>query len=170
MVTFNCEVCNATVPKKQTEKHYYRCPNAYYTCIDCNTTFDDGYSYQQHTVCITEDEKYQGKLFKGKNKKNGDANQNKQPVTKTKEEPKKTKEESGKTKEESSKKSKSKEESSKKSKSKDEISKDNELNKLLTKGDSLYKIIKTLDDNKNLKKKLLKSLIVDTNGELKLTI
>lgn len=66
MVTFNCEVCNATVPKKNTEKHYYRCPNAYYTCIDCSKTFDDGYSYQQHTSCISEDEKYQKALYKGK--------------------------------------------------------------------------------------------------------
>ncbi|SCU77440.1 LAMI_0A01156g1_1 [Lachancea mirantina] len=66
MVTFNCEVCNDTVPKKNTEKHYYRCPNAYYTCIDCNTTFDDGVGYKKHTQCISEDEKYQKALYKGK--------------------------------------------------------------------------------------------------------
>ena len=69
MVTFNCEVCNATVPKKNTEKHYYRCPNAYYTCIDCSKTFEDGVSYKQHISCISEDEKYQKALYKGGNKK-----------------------------------------------------------------------------------------------------
>lgn len=65
MVTFNCEVCNATVPKKNSEKHYYKCPDAYYTCIDCSKTFEDGVSYKQHTQCLTEDEKYQGALYKG---------------------------------------------------------------------------------------------------------
>ncbi|EJS44493.1 YCR087C-A [Saccharomyces arboricola H-6] len=68
MVTFNCEVCNDTVPKKNTEKHYYRCPEAYYTCIDCSKTFDDGVSYKSHTSCISEDEKYQKALYKGKKK------------------------------------------------------------------------------------------------------
>lgn len=168
MVTFNCEVCNGTVPKKQTEKHYYKCPNAYYTCIDCNKTFDDGYSYQQHTVCITEDEKYQGKLFKGKNKKNGDTKKN-GDIKQNKEEIIKAEPEKGKSKEES-KKSQSKEGKDGKSTSKEEKPKENELNTLLTKGDSLYKIIKKLDDNKNLKKKLLKSLVVDTNGELKIIL
>lgn len=68
MVTFNCEVCNDTVPKKNSDKHYNRCPQAYYTCIDCYKTFDDGFSHKKHNQCITEDEKYQKSLFKGKKK------------------------------------------------------------------------------------------------------
>lgn len=73
MVTFNCEVCNDTVPKKNTEKHYYRCPNAYYTCIDCSKTFEDGVSYKNHTSCISEDEKYQKALYKGNKKAEAEA-------------------------------------------------------------------------------------------------
>lgn len=136
MVTFNCEVCNATVPKKNTEKHYYRCPNAYYTCIDCSKTFEDGVSYKQHTSCISEDEKYQKALYKGTNgkgKNKQQAGKIEKPVSK-KVEPKKVEE-----------------------KKKDEIK--------LNKGDSLYSILKTLKD-KDAKKKFLKSLIVDDEGRL----
>lgn len=71
MVTFNCEVCNETVPKKQTEKHFYKCRDAYYTCIDCNKCFDDYDGlYKKHTQCISEDQKYMGKLYQDKSKKN----------------------------------------------------------------------------------------------------
>lgn len=76
MVTFNCEVCNETVPKKQTEKHFYKCRDAYYTCIDCNKCFDDYDGlYKKHTQCISEDQKYMGKLFKEKGKKNNQQEQ-----------------------------------------------------------------------------------------------
>ncbi|CCE65777.1 hypothetical protein TPHA_0M02030 [Tetrapisispora phaffii CBS 4417] len=128
MVTFNCEVCNDTVPKKNTEKHYYRCPNAYYTCIDCSTTFDDGYSYQKHTECITEDEKYQKALYQGK-KKGGKKTEVKKAEAK-KPEAKKTE--------------------AKKPEAKPKFT--------LTKGESLYKIMKTLKDKdakKELLKRLI---------------
>ena len=139
MVTFNCEVCNATVPKKNTEKHYYRCPNAYYTCIDCSKTFEDGVSYKQHTSCISEDEKYQKALYKGSNgkAKNKQAGKVEKPAPK-KAEVKKT-------------------EPKKAAPKKDHIK--------LNKGDTLYSILKTLKD-KDAKKKFLKSLVVDDEGRL----
>ncbi|CAL9727966.1 hypothetical protein MOUN0_B04500 [Monosporozyma unispora] len=136
MVTFNCEVCNATVPKKGTEKHYYRCPNAYYTCIDCSTTFDDGYSYQQHTECISEDEKYQKGLYKGKKKAKTNNNNNIEPPkkieqTKKKMDPPK----------------------------KVEASKKKVEKRYFKDGESLYNCLKSIK-NKDEKKKLLKSIIL----------
>ncbi|QLG73522.1 hypothetical protein HG535_0F00320 [Zygotorulaspora mrakii] len=141
MVTFNCEVCNATVPKKNTEKHYYRCPDAYYTCIDCSKTFEDGVSYKQHTQCISEDQKYQKSLYKGKKPKQKEQ----APVKKVEE-----KEKTGKPTVES-KVSKS---DSKKS-----------TFPAMKSGESLYKILKTVKD-KDTKKKLLKSLVVSEQGSL----
>ncbi|GMM59178.1 hypothetical protein DAKH74_057950 [Maudiozyma humilis] len=146
MVTFNCEVCNATVPKKGTEKHYYRCPNAYYTCIDCSKTFEDGVSYKQHTSCISEDEKYQKALYKGNAKAKG-----KQKAVKP-----------GQKKEEKKPEEKKPEEK-KEAKKSDKVAKPQ--NKTLTPGANLYKILKGIKD-KDAKKKLLKSLVVDAEGRL----
>lgn len=143
MVTFNCEVCNDTVPKKNTEKHYYRCPDAYYTCIDCSVTFEDGVSYKKHTECITEDEKYQKALYKGKKKQTTNdatpSNNNNNKVKKNNVKKEKVVEEK-------------KNVSTKKKYQFD-------------KGDNLYKILKKIDD-KGKKKDLLKSLIVDNEGRL----
>ncbi|CCH61598.1 hypothetical protein TBLA_0F00540 [Henningerozyma blattae CBS 6284] len=145
MVTFNCEVCNATVPKKNTEKHYYRCPNAYYTCIDCSKTFDDGYSYQKHTECITEDEKYQKGLYKG----NGKVKKAKGKVTKPEAKPEAT----------------PKEKLEENPKEKTVVTA--KETPVLKKGENLYKILKNIKD-KDAKKKLLKSLIVNSDGNLTL--
>lgn len=141
MVTFNCEVCNATVPKKNTEKHYYRCPDAYYTCIDCSKTFGDGVSYKQHTTCITEDEKYQKALYKGNGKKQKQQQKQQQvklasPVVS---EPKK-------------------EETTK-------IVKKKKNNVELKSGQNLYKVLKNIKD-KDTRKTFLKSLVVDSNGHV----
>lgn len=141
MVTFNCEVCNDTVPKKNTEKHYYRCPDAYYTCIDCSKTFDDGVSYKQHTQCISEDEKYQGALYKGKKKQQ----QQQQQQQKQKQQPQKPV------------KKEDKKEDKKPAKKEEKIG--------LKKGDNLYKILKNYK-SKYEKKKFLKSLVVDADGRL----
>ncbi|CAI5755486.1 unnamed protein product [Candida verbasci] len=65
MVSFSCEVCNDTVIKKKLNQHAQRCHGAYFTCIDCSTTFH-GNDHNNHTQCITEDEKYQKKLYKPK--------------------------------------------------------------------------------------------------------
>ncbi|CCK72056.1 uncharacterized protein KNAG_0I02710 [Huiozyma naganishii CBS 8797] len=136
MVTFNCEVCNDTVPKKNTEKHYYRCPQAYFTCIDCSKTFEDGVSYKKHTVCISEDEKYQKALYKGgkKNKSKQDAPQKaatKQPAAPVE----------------------------KLTPAKIEKPKKQLKNNHLKDGESLYQCLKSFKD-KDEKKKFLKSLVL----------
>lgn len=60
--------------KKKLDQHRQRCRDAYFTCIDCSTTFN-GTDYRQHTQCITEDEKYQKALYRPKGKKaNGNEN------------------------------------------------------------------------------------------------
>ncbi|KOH00733.1 uncharacterized protein DI49_0828 [Saccharomyces eubayanus] len=146
MVTFNCEVCNDTVPKKNTEKHYYRCPQAYYTCIDCSKTFDDGVSYKNHTSCISEDEKYQKALYKGKKKPKQPAAASAAPAKKVETPVAKKAEKPAANKVEKPKKA----------------SNGIELNK----GESLYKILKTVKD-KDAKKAFLKSLVVGSNGEIK---
>ncbi|RPA84948.1 hypothetical protein BJ508DRAFT_412372 [Ascobolus immersus RN42] len=74
MVTFNCEVCNDTVIKKKLDQHKGQCWGATFTCIDCNTTFQ-GTDYRAHTSCITEAQKYQGKLYRPEKPKGG-RNQN----------------------------------------------------------------------------------------------
>lgn len=68
MVSFSCEACNDTVIKKKLEQHRQRCPGAYFTCIDCSTTFN-GTDYRQHTSCISEAEKYEKGMYKGKKTK-----------------------------------------------------------------------------------------------------
>ncbi|AJQ33444.1 BAD_collapsed_G0006380.mRNA.1.CDS.1 [Saccharomyces cerevisiae] len=145
MVTFNCEVCNDTVPKKNTEKHYYRCPNAYYTCIDCSKTFEDGVSYKNHTSCISEDEKYQKALYKG-NKKQKQKQQQKQQQQQPVATPAKKVEKPV----------------IKKAEKVEKTSNGIELHK----GKSLYKILKTMKD-KGAKKTFLKSLVVDSEGQIR---
>ncbi|PRP79246.1 hypothetical protein PROFUN_13039 [Planoprotostelium fungivorum] len=65
MVTFSCEGCSNTFTKPKAGKHieYGRCSNAPLTCIDCLTTFHNG-DHSTHNTCITEAQKYQGKLYK----------------------------------------------------------------------------------------------------------
>ncbi|CAM9449539.1 unnamed protein product [Laminaria digitata] len=64
MVYFVCESCNETLKKAQVERHLYSCKNCWgVTCVDCNFTFE-GESFRAHTSCVSEDQKYQGALFK----------------------------------------------------------------------------------------------------------
>lgn len=71
MVSFICNACGQTVRKTQVEKHYLNdCRSCdVLSCIDCGKDFQ-GDEYAGHTSCITEAEKYQGKLFKPKDKQN----------------------------------------------------------------------------------------------------
>lgn len=152
MVTFNCEVCNETVPKRQTEKHFYKCRDAYYTCIDCNKCFDDYDGlYKKHTQCISEEQKYMGKLYQDKNKKNN-----------KKDTPSKPKEEINTKKPEVVNEIAKKEKTA--SKNDDDFVRD-----LLKPGDNLYKILKTLEKSKDAKldkKQLLKKIVVSKDGKL----
>lgn len=165
MVTFNCEVCNDTVPKKNTEKHYYRCPDAYYTCIDCNKTFDDGISYKKHTQCISEDEKYQKGLYKGKKQGQG-----KQDMKGKQGQPGKEKQGQQENKQQENKKQENKQEQQSgkdatKSKLEGKAQSVATGSVVLKKGASLYKILKTVK-NKDEKKNLLKKLVVNNEGHL----
>ncbi|RKO97483.1 hypothetical protein CAUPRSCDRAFT_3733, partial [Caulochytrium protostelioides] len=67
MVSFSCEQCQDTVKKPKVQQHAGRCRGAQFTCVDCSVTFDE-WSVRSHTSCMTEDQKYQGKLWKGNQK------------------------------------------------------------------------------------------------------
>ncbi|SCU92614.1 LAME_0F00738g1_1 [Lachancea meyersii CBS 8951] len=164
MVTFNCEVCNDTVPKKNTEKHYYKCPNAYYTCIDCNVTFDDGLSYKAHTQCISEDERYQGALYKGKKKK-GNAQQ--KPQQQRQQQSQGAKIEAKQATKEVKVDSKVDSKKAEKANSIGDGAVVRIPSTLLAgkKGNNLYKILKSVK-NKDEKKNFLKKLVVDGEGRL----
>jgi cell growth-regulating nucleolar protein len=71
MVSFVCNACGQTVRKNQVEKHYQTvCRQCQVlSCIDCGKDFQ-GEDYAKHTSCISEAEKYQGKLFQPKEKAN----------------------------------------------------------------------------------------------------
>ncbi|TRY63558.1 hypothetical protein TCAL_08201 [Tigriopus californicus] len=62
MVFFTCNACGESLKKNQVEKHYmHKCRRCeVLTCVDCHKDFP-GDSYQAHTKCITEDEKYSAK-------------------------------------------------------------------------------------------------------------
>ncbi|ORY11214.1 hypothetical protein BCR34DRAFT_329045 [Clohesyomyces aquaticus] len=68
MVSFSCENCGDVLTKKKLDGHRNQCHGAIFTCLDCQTTFQ-GASYKAHTSCISEDQKYQGKLYKEKKSK-----------------------------------------------------------------------------------------------------
>lgn len=150
MVSFSCEVCNDTLKKPKLKGHFNKCPHAYFTCIDCNTTFS-GNEFETHTTCITEVEKYQGK--KGGKKQNPvqaatAVKANGSKVTKDTKQPKEKKSD----------------------KSKSESSKD-QLTPLISQGESkdLYNVVKSLvKSNNSSKKEMLKKLQVVKNdkGEL----
>ena len=69
MVSFSCEQCNDVIPKKKLDQHRNQCRRAIFTCLDCSTTFR-GTEYRSHTSCISEAQKYQGHLYREKDKKN----------------------------------------------------------------------------------------------------
>jgi len=63
MVSFICDACQETVRKNKVDTHVTRCPDSWkLSCIDCMRAFE-GEAYRSHTSCISEAEKYEGKLF-----------------------------------------------------------------------------------------------------------
>ncbi|KAJ1805271.1 hypothetical protein LPJ75_005359 [Coemansia sp. RSA 2598] len=84
MVSFVCNHCQETLKKPKLDMHTQRCRYASFSCIDCGVDFA-GTSYRQHTSCISEAEKYEGKLYKGnkKNNNNNNGNGNTQQTTKS---------------------------------------------------------------------------------------
>ncbi|CAN3372401.1 hypothetical protein DIURU_002463 [Diutina rugosa] len=161
MVSFSCEACNETVIKKKCQQHAQRCYGAVFTCIDCYQSFP-GQSFKDHTSCITEAQKVEGKLYKPKNKKQQQQPKKEQPKEKPKEESKKeSKKDASK---EESKKSK-KESKSKKSKA------DDKLSSYVSSGDNLYKVMKKMAkaDSKDIKE-VLKKLTVTVGDDGKLVV
>eukprot|EP00455_Lapot_gusevi_P030102 TRINITY_DN3229_c0_g1_i2.p1 TRINITY_DN3229_c0_g1~~TRINITY_DN3229_c0_g1_i2.p1 ORF type:complete len:198 (+),score=72.63 TRINITY_DN3229_c0_g1_i2:105-698(+) len=73
MVTFTCDWCQESVKKAKVKNHQFSCGSDSFSCVDCSKTFL-GNSVHAHTSCISEAEKYQGKLYRGK--KQGDNNNN----------------------------------------------------------------------------------------------
>ena len=69
MVYFNCQGCQETLKKPACKKHLSgRCWGAALACVDCGVTFY-GDDWEKHTQCISEEKKYQGKLYQEKNDK-----------------------------------------------------------------------------------------------------
>lgn len=57
--------CGDIMTKKKLDPHKNRCHGSSFTCIDCMTHFP-GFDYRSHTSCISEAQKYQGRLYKEK--------------------------------------------------------------------------------------------------------
>ncbi|KAK3394246.1 hypothetical protein B0H63DRAFT_40917 [Podospora didyma] len=68
MVSFSCESCGDIFTKKKLDQHQSRCRGCTFSCIDCMTHFP-GTTHRTHTSCMTEDQKYQGALYKPKKAK-----------------------------------------------------------------------------------------------------
>ena len=62
MVTFTCDRCSESLKKPAVSKHLWRCKSSSFTCIDCKSVYDNQ-TYTTHTKCMTEAERYQGKLY-----------------------------------------------------------------------------------------------------------
>jgi cell growth-regulating nucleolar protein len=71
MVSFVCDSCQTTLKKNKVPTHF-GCRNTTFSCVDCCGTFTLE-SHRAHTECISEAEKHQGKLYKGKRAADGDA-------------------------------------------------------------------------------------------------
>eukprot|EP01116_Phalansterium_solitarium_P011596 TRINITY_DN27325_c0_g1_i1.p1 TRINITY_DN27325_c0_g1~~TRINITY_DN27325_c0_g1_i1.p1 ORF type:complete len:231 (+),score=29.81 TRINITY_DN27325_c0_g1_i1:120-812(+) len=65
MVSFSCDNCGEVVKKPKVQGHFAGCRPRSMSCIDCSKTFDS-YSISSHSTCISEAEKYQGALYRGK--------------------------------------------------------------------------------------------------------
>lgn len=135
------QVCNESMLKKKADQHTQRCYGAYFSCIDCSTTFN-GADYRQHTSCITEDEKYQKALYRPK-KKQQPQQKKEEPTV---EAPKK--------------------EQPKKEKKGDKPSKVAKPSLVEHKGKDLYKALKNM--SKDEKKELLKRITITSDGSLAL--
>lgn len=62
MVYFECYACGDSLKKPQVQKHLWRCQTEALSCVDCMTWFDRT-SWQTHTKCMTENQKYQGRDY-----------------------------------------------------------------------------------------------------------
>ena len=69
MVYFVCMVCQETLKRNAVDKHCQRCRDCWdLCCVDCNKIFS-GEEFRSHVTCMTEAERYQGKLYRPKHGK-----------------------------------------------------------------------------------------------------
>jgi|LauGreDrversion4_2_1035121.scaffolds.fasta_scaffold455681_2 cell growth-regulating nucleolar protein len=62
MVWFQCE-CGESLKKPSVARHLQQRRCCSVTCVDCSTTFY-GADYEKHIKCVSEAQKYMGKLYK----------------------------------------------------------------------------------------------------------
>ena len=60
MVSFSCAVCGDVVKKPKVASHATQCRTQRFSCVDCMKDFDLT-TIANHTSCVSEKEKYQGK-------------------------------------------------------------------------------------------------------------
>lgn len=72
MVSFTCQSCQDVIKKPKVIGHSQSCggPSSTFTCVDCMNVFTLQ-TIREHTSCVTEVEKYQGKWLQAKSNKNG---------------------------------------------------------------------------------------------------
>ena len=70
MVSFNCQRCQDVVKKPKVPSHAASCGSYSFSCVDCMKLFDLD-SIKNHTQCVSEVQKYQGKWNKPTNKNYG---------------------------------------------------------------------------------------------------
>lgn len=72
-------MCGDVLTKKKLDPHRNRCWGATFSCIDCMVHFP-GTEYRAHTSCMTEEQKYQGALYKPKKTKGAQNTSNPTPA------------------------------------------------------------------------------------------
>ncbi|GAA5988411.1 hypothetical protein JCM5350_005302 [Sporobolomyces pararoseus] len=85
MVSFSCEACGDILKKPKLDQHAGRCRGAYYTCVDCNNTFDGptgNNGYRAHTSCMSEEQRYHKSVYKEPKKKGKQQQQQQQQNSK----------------------------------------------------------------------------------------
>lgn len=68
MVSFICDYCQDAVKKAKALQHFRKCQSTF-SCVDCLVTFNE-ITIKAHNSCISEAEKYEGSLYKNKQKNN----------------------------------------------------------------------------------------------------
>ena len=69
MVFFICEACGETLKKNKVDAHSWTCRGCWVlACMDCGKRFE-GEAYKEHVSCMSEAQKYEGKLYQHKENK-----------------------------------------------------------------------------------------------------
>ena len=69
MVFFICNACGETLKKNMVDKHSWSCKGCWkLACMDCGKEFE-GEAYKEHMSCMSEAQRYEGKLYQPKENK-----------------------------------------------------------------------------------------------------